>query len=164
MVTGGIAGPQDLTAAQTPDWLMSCNNDGDLYGSAPVGTNPWTAPTGVGHDETMIFNLVQNASVGNMLALVQEALKTLGVVVTGGFNLANLVNVVGSVLEGVLGSAGIPGIPVTGATTPNHVVALVQAIYNGGMFVVRQAGPHMDYGKMVPAMTVWVIERAYAHA
>lgn len=161
--TGGISGPGDLTKDQTPDFLMSCNNDGDLYGSASVGDNPWTAETGVGHDETMIFNLVQKFDGKNLLAFVEEAMKILGVVVTGQFSLGTLLSVTTSAIFGAIGTGGIPGIPSTGVATPDHVVALVQALLNGGMFVLKGFGPHGDYAKMVPAMCDWVVETGYAH-
>jgi len=159
--TGGISGPDDLKPEETPDFLMSCNNPGDLYGSAPVGDSPWTKQTGVGHDETMIFNLVQFFNGTNLLALTEEAMKALGVVFSGGLNITSLISVGESVIGGVLSdSVGIPGIPASGASTPNHVVSMVLALLNGGMFVLRGFGPHGDYAKMVPAMVDFVLSKA----
>lgn len=150
--TGGISGPSDLKPDQTPDFLLSCNNDGDLYGAAPVGDAPWTTAPGVGHDETLIFNLVQNFDGVNLLAFVQEAMTTLGVAMAGGINLGTLISVTEAAIVGALGTGGIPGIPAAGAQTPDHVVAIVEALLNGGMFVMRGFGPHGDYEKYVPAM------------
>lgn len=66
--TGGIAGPRCLTAAQTPDFLLSCALDGDLYAAAPVGDNPWSAESGVGAIETRIYNFVLSGSFQDFLA------------------------------------------------------------------------------------------------
>lgn len=70
-VTGGIAGPGNLTAGQTPDFLLSFNLPGDLYGSAPVGGS-----SAVGHDETLIFNLIMTMGFKSIFGLASEALKT----------------------------------------------------------------------------------------
>lgn len=164
--TGGIAGPGDLTRAQTPDFLMSCNNDADLYGSAPVGDNPWTAESAVGHDETMMFNLIQNfLDLGNLEALIVEAMGDFGMALSG-LDLMSLIGIVTGVIGGVIGGSTSLSqiIPSTGVSAPSHVVALVLALLNGGMFVASGMGPHGDYEKMVPAMTDWVLETAYAHA
>lgn len=154
-VTGGIAGPADLRPEQS-DLVLSCNNDGDLYGVAPVGLTPWIAENGIGHDETLIFNLVQDFNGVNVLALAQEALTVLGMAATS-FNLNTMITVVQSVIVGSLGDGGIPGIPTAGAQTPDHVVSIVLALLNGGMFVLSGFGPHGDYGKYVPAMVDHVI-------
>lgn len=164
--TGGIAGPGDLTKDQTPDFLMSCNNDGDIYGSAPVGDNPWTAEPQVGVDMTMMFKLVQNLlDISNLEAIVTEALGDFEMGLTG-LNLLSLIEIVGGIIEGVTGGSTSLSqiIPATGVSSPSHVVALVLALLNGGMFVASGFGPHGDYEKMVPAMTDWVLETAYKHA
>lgn len=181
--TGGIAGPDDLTPEQTPPFLMSCNNDGDLYGAAPVGDTPWVRETGVGHDETLIYNLVQDFDGRNVLAFVQEAMAILGVSASGGvyaaapahspsglhtggtpapgIDVAGAVSLVEALIAGApLGLGGIASVPATGATTPAHVIALIEALWNGGMFVVRGLGPHGDYEKFIPAMAAFVNERA----
>lgn len=77
-VTGGIAGKNCLTAAQTPDFYLSCALDGDLYAAAPVGADPWTDPADVGLLETMIYNLVLQLgidSVQEIAARVAEFFK-----------------------------------------------------------------------------------------
>lgn len=151
-VTGGIAGPGDLTPAQTPPFLMSCNNDGDLYGAAPVGTAPWTQQTGVGLDETLIFNIVQNFDVANIIAIVQEALAIIGIS-PGAIN----TNLITDLVKGVIaGGGGLSSVPSTGAVSIAHVVALVEALMNGGMFVASGFSPHGAYEQYMPAMVQWV--------
>lgn len=61
--TGGIAGPGCLTAGQTPDFLLSCALDGDLYAAAPVGDDPWTSESLVGQVETRIYNFIDSGSM-----------------------------------------------------------------------------------------------------
>lgn len=183
--TGGIAGPDNLRPEQTPAFLMSCNNDGDLYGAAPVGESPWTQQTGVGHDETLIYNLVQDFDGRNVLAFVQEAMAILGVSFgsvapaqtpgnASAISLGNTTSIAGldlatavSLIEGLIagmptGLGGIASVPATGATTPAHVIALIEALWNGGMFVLRGLGPHGDYEKFIPAMADYVNQRAAA--
>lgn len=183
VTTGGIAGPDDLTAQQTPPFLMSCNNDGDLYGAAPVGDRPRAQETGVGHDETLIYNLVQDFDGRNVLAFVQEAMAILGVNVArpsaapafdicpagkldsgpppAEMGLAGAVSLIEALIAGVpTGLGGIAGVPASGAATPAHVIALIEAVWNGGMFVLRGLGPHGDYDKFIPAMADFVIKTA----
>lgn len=62
-VTGGIAGPGCLTAAQTPAFLLSCALDGDLYGAAPVGSDPWNNEPLVGQVETRIYEFIESGSL-----------------------------------------------------------------------------------------------------
>lgn len=153
---GGIAGPDDLTPEQTPAFLMSCNNDGDLYGAAPVGLTPWTQQTGVGHDELLIFNIIQKFDVPNVLAIVQEVMAALVEVAA---DVTDPVKFIGDSLAALLGK---------GLAVQSHVVALVQALLNGGLFfVVNAQGPHQDYDKFIPAMVDFVHEagrNAYALA
>lgn len=179
--TGGIAGPDNLTPPQTPPFLMSCNNDGDLYGAAPVGDTPWLTETGVGHDETLIYNLVQDFDGRNVLAFVQEAMAILGVNFPGTATSHPAGGVTGqprgsaasfldsatavSLIEGLIvgiptGLGGITSIPAAGATTPAHVIALIEALWNGGMFVLRGLTPHGDYAKFIPSMADFVNQRA----
>ncbi|WP_409428365.1 hypothetical protein [Mycobacterium sp. SMC-11] len=65
-VTGGIAGKNCLTPDQTPDFLLSCALDGDLYAAAPVGADPWSHPADVGLLETMVYNLVLELGVNSV--------------------------------------------------------------------------------------------------
>lgn len=63
-ITGGIAGPDDLTSWQTPPWMLDFANDGDMYAAAPVGADPWHNPTPVGEAETSIYNMMMEKFVG----------------------------------------------------------------------------------------------------
>jgi hypothetical protein len=80
VVTGGIAGPGCLTAAQTPSHFYSIALDGDLYAAAPVGINPWTAEGQAGAVETGIFNLIQQPTFWNIIAIPFDILVPIGVV------------------------------------------------------------------------------------
>jgi hypothetical protein len=76
-VTGGISGPDCLTPEQTPGWWYDyvwLGSDGgatELYTNAPVGSNPWTAEAAAGEAGTMIYNIVQNPGLGDILSLVK---------------------------------------------------------------------------------------------
>lgn len=70
--TGGIAGGDCLTAAQTPDFYLSCALDGDLYAAAPVGDDPWHNEAKAGQVETQIFKIVQQATFGDIIALAKD--------------------------------------------------------------------------------------------
>lgn len=74
VVTGGIAGPADLTPAQTPALFYSFALDGDLYASAPVGPDPWTAEAPVGRVETSIYDVVQQATAIDVAAIAADLL------------------------------------------------------------------------------------------
>ncbi|TDH46251.1 PE-PPE domain-containing protein [Mycobacterium eburneum] len=74
VTTGGIAGPKCLTADQTPDFLLSCALDGDLYACAPVGDNPWSAEAATGRVETGIYNIVQQATFLDVVAIAEDLL------------------------------------------------------------------------------------------
>lgn len=75
-ITGGIAGPLDLTEAQTnyPNPLgkptvMSFNLPGDLYGSDPVGASPWTSEAGPGVVGTKIYDFIESGSIIDFLKI-----------------------------------------------------------------------------------------------
>jgi hypothetical protein len=82
-VTGGIAGPDDLTAEQTPaNWYdyVGVGSDGgatELYANAPVGANPKSGEDGPGLIETQIYNIVQQATVSDVLAIAADVAKIL---------------------------------------------------------------------------------------
>lgn len=64
-ITGGVGGTQDLTPEQTnvvaPDGkyvLCSFNNNGDLYGAAPVGPTPWKSMPASGKVEYGFFKVI----------------------------------------------------------------------------------------------------------
>ena len=69
IVSGGIAGPGNLTPEQTPDFLLSFANDGDHYTCAPTGLDPWKKETELGHQERIIFDAVQDATVATVSAI-----------------------------------------------------------------------------------------------
>jgi hypothetical protein len=79
-VTGGIAGPADLTPTQTPDFLLSCALDGDLYAAAPVGASPWNAESKVGKVETNIYDIVQKPTFGDIIAIAKDLGMPIGTV------------------------------------------------------------------------------------
>jgi hypothetical protein len=70
--TGGIAGPGCLKPEETPDYLLSCALDGDLYAAAPVGDTPWVKEPEVGLLETRIYNFVLQGSWQTFLANVED--------------------------------------------------------------------------------------------
>jgi hypothetical protein len=79
VVTGGIAGPDCLTAAQTPSWWLDFVNTTtsdrgrtELYANCPVGTNPWTAEASAGKVGTSIYNVVQQATVLDVFGVAQD--------------------------------------------------------------------------------------------
>jgi hypothetical protein len=84
-VTGGISGPDCLTPAQTPSnwldfvWLGTDGGATELYTNAPIGTDPWTAETEVGHDETLIYNIIVSQDFGGtiegLVALIEAAVE-----------------------------------------------------------------------------------------
>jgi hypothetical protein len=80
VVTGGIAGPADLTPQQTPDFLYSFALDGDLYASAPVGIDPQTAEAPAGFVETSIYNIVQQATFIDVVAIAEDLAVPVGLV------------------------------------------------------------------------------------
>lgn len=63
-VTGGIAGPDDLTPWQTPGWHMDFAHDGDVWTSCPVGADPWANESPVGEAETSIYDIFMGKLVG----------------------------------------------------------------------------------------------------
>jgi hypothetical protein len=81
-VTGGIAGPDCLRPEQClfPDGhplagrvaVFDFANPGDLYAAAPIGDDPWQDESVVGHDETLIYNMVQSFDGKNFFAFIKE--------------------------------------------------------------------------------------------
>lgn len=160
VTSGGIAGPNDLKPEETPEFVLSCSNLGDLYAAAPVGDNPWVQETPIGHDETLIFNLVQDFDGKNLMAFVTEMAKILGVVLTGGLTITSMLGMITSAIAGAISPAGgIPGITNAPITTPNALVAVVGALLNGGMFILQGLQPHGDHAKHVPAMVDFLLTR-----
>lgn len=63
-VTGGIAGPDDLTPWQTPAWQIDFAHDGDVWTCCPVGADPWHDESPVGEAETSIYNIFMEKFFG----------------------------------------------------------------------------------------------------
>jgi hypothetical protein len=80
VVTGGISGPQDLKPSQTPDFLLSCALDGDLYACSPVGANPWSTEAPAGATGTGIFNIVQHASFMDLIDVAADLGRPVGMI------------------------------------------------------------------------------------
>lgn len=76
-VTGGIAGPNCLTPAETTKVVLSFANDGDLFASAPVGATPWVKETEVGHNETLIFEAVMEFDGHDIFSFATEVAQIL---------------------------------------------------------------------------------------
>lgn len=76
-VTGGIAGPNCLTPAETTKVVLSFANDGDLFASAPVGATPWVKETEVGHNETLIFEAVMEFDGHDLFSFASEVAQIL---------------------------------------------------------------------------------------
>lgn len=75
--TGGIAGADCLTPAETPEFFLSFANDGDLYACAPVGDDPWSAPTKVGAYQTLIYEMVMDFNGADFISLAKAVAKIL---------------------------------------------------------------------------------------
>jgi hypothetical protein len=145
--SGGIADVNDLTAAQTPDFLLSCNNDGDLYGSAPVGS-----PAGA--YEQLMFDVVQNFNGPNILAIAMQVIPLLNPAQDITELIASLPTLIGALIGGPVATF-LPPNPSNG-----QIVGFLEALINGGMFVVTGFSAHGDYEKMVPAMVDFVMNAA----
>lgn len=153
-VSGGISGINDLTPAQTPDFLMSCTNPGDMYGDAPTGATPWVKETKPGHDERIIYELVQTFNVANIIAIVEAVVPILNPAA----DIAGLIAELPTMLTGLFGS-GISALPADASNA--DIVGFIEALLNSGLFfVIKGLSPHMDYTKMVPAMVDFALEAA----
>jgi hypothetical protein len=64
----------------TPDFLLSCALDGDLYAAAPVGASPWTAESSVGKVETNIYDIIQQATFLDIVSIAKDLLMPIGTV------------------------------------------------------------------------------------
>lgn len=133
VVTGGIAGPGCLKPEETPDFLLSCALDGDLYAAAPVGpptgiatdtSAPWVNEPLVGQVETRIYNFVESGSLGTGILAIAKG--------------------VAQELEYPL----------------SNTLALVYAIFNGLKFAsAGTAAPHWQYQGFVQPMADWLMSR-----
>lgn len=133
VVTGGIAGPGCLKPEETPDFLLSCALDGDLYAAAPVGPKaapatdtsaPWVNEPLVGQVETRIYNFIESGSL-----------------ITGFMAIA----------KGISQELGYP---------LSNTIALFQAIENGLTFAAAGTNaPHWKYDPFVQPMADWLNSR-----
>jgi hypothetical protein len=79
-VTGGIAGPGDLRANETPDCLLSCALDGDLYAACPVGEDPWSHEDKTGKVETRIYDFIMKTGFVSFLSIALALEAPIGMV------------------------------------------------------------------------------------
>ena len=70
-LTGGIAGPDDLTPWQTPYWHIDFAKNGDLYATCPTGPDPWSNEAPPGEMETGVYKMVQGELMGDESILQQ---------------------------------------------------------------------------------------------
>jgi hypothetical protein len=173
-VTGGIAGPDCLTAAQCyfpaghplagQVAVYDHAAPGDLYGSCPIGTNPWAASwkadCPIGYDENLAYGIIQNFTVATIAPMVTTAATDLGIAIGSGVNLPLLIELGVDAIEA---AAGAPlSIPATGVSGVGQLVGLVVALVNGGMFLIQGTAPHGNYDSG-PA-TGWLIELGKRYA
>jgi hypothetical protein len=79
-VTGGIGGALDLTAAQTPSFLKSFANNGDIYACCPVGSDPWTKEAEAGLVGTSIFKVIMQATFLDVISVAADLFVPIGMV------------------------------------------------------------------------------------
>lgn len=70
-LTGGIAGPDDLTPWQTMSWHMDFAHNGDLYATCPTGPDPWANEAPPGEMQTSVYKMVQGEIAGDESILQQ---------------------------------------------------------------------------------------------
>src|SRR5262249_61864800 len=123
VVTGGIAGPDDLTPAQTPAFwhdfvnTMAGVDNHDLYTECPTGPTPATNEAGPGVIETQIYDIVQQATGPDIFAIVSDVLK------------------------------------LVGPSAFEEALSITEAIYNGGLFLAAGPNAaHYTYD-IAPAIT-----------
>lgn len=76
-VTGGIAGAENLTPEETAQLnVVSFAHDLDLYTSAPVGLDMTNLPE-VGHIENMVYQVIQEVTVADVWAIIEEVAKVI---------------------------------------------------------------------------------------
>jgi hypothetical protein len=79
-LTGGIAGPDDLTPWQTTSWHMDFARDGDLFTTCPTGPDPWANEAPPGEHQTAIYKMVQGEISGD-----ESILQQMGEILTNPF-------------------------------------------------------------------------------
>jgi hypothetical protein len=70
-LTGGIAGPDDLTPWQTPWWHADFAKNGDLYATCPTGPDQWANEAPPGEMQTSIYKMIQGEIAGDESILQQ---------------------------------------------------------------------------------------------
>jgi hypothetical protein len=116
VVTGGIAGPDDLrpsvyvpaSATVKHYWGEFVNTIGagnDIYTDCPVGTNPWTGEAPAGVVETNIYDIVQNVTPADIFQIILEVV---AVIATAGLE---LVPIIEAIINGGLFAQAGPGAP-----------------------------------------------------
>lgn len=166
LITGGIAGPDDLTPAQClfPDGHPLAGQPavydhcavGDLYGDCPVGDNPWTAISSVGHDENLIYDIIQDFTGSNILAIAKAVIPLLN----PAQDVAQVIAELPALIAGLINTGGITALP----TNPSNaqIVGFIEALLNGGLFLIQGAGPHGNYNA-APAQA-WLEELGKQYA
>lgn len=168
VVTGGIAGPDDLKPEETPDFYYSRCNINDLYGSCPTGPTPWasnamtsvlavSSPTsvlsglsGLGGIVTTIGGLVGVvAGLGDQLGIVgSTSVATVSPVGTGESQVGQCETMVYNIVLNFSPSS-VGDMTTTISNTLKMpltmVVPVVEAVLNGFLFVATGFSGHGDY-------------------
>lgn len=86
-ITGGIAGPACLRPEQClfplghplagSPAVIDFANPGDLYTDAPIGSAPWVRETEIGHNETMIYEMILDFNGSDILSFTREVFEIL---------------------------------------------------------------------------------------
>jgi hypothetical protein len=99
-----------------------------------------------------MFDIIQNFNVNNLVAIVEAVIPLLNPAA----DIAAIVAELPALLIGLITSGGLTSLPSDASNA--QIVGFLEALLNGGMFVVTGMGPHGDYAKMVPAMVDYVTQ------
>ena len=85
IVTGGVSGPANLKPSECvfpqghpmagKPAVIDFANEGDLYTHSPCGATPWDKETEVGHNQTMVYELVLDFTGGDVMAFLKEIIE-----------------------------------------------------------------------------------------
>ena len=105
-LTGGIAGPDDLTPWQTMPWHMDFAKNGDLFTTCPTGTDPWTNEAEPGEMQTAVYKMVQGEIAGH-----ESILQQVGEILTNPFG--EMIPLILAIADGIqfAADAGTHGYP-----------------------------------------------------
>lgn len=84
--TGGIAGPDCLTAEQTPNWWYDYvwlgNDDGhtELYTNCPVGNDPWANEADTGKVGTLVYDFIQTGTFIDFVEIAEALLTPIAMI------------------------------------------------------------------------------------